>query len=518
MRRETVVGQTAHGPVAGRRVGDALSFHGVRYGAPPVGASRFLPPSPPAAWSKPADAGEAGPSARQLPVPQNTEPFFSWYSAVDETSEDCLFLNIHTPALDNRRRPVLFWIHGGGWREYSGNAPGFDGALLAAREDVVVIRVNHRLGVFGYLSLASEGERFASSANAGLLDLVLALEWTKANVASFGGDPENVTIFGQSGGASKVAALSSMPRARGLFHKAIIQSSGGGLELATQEEAERLAAQFKRALGNDAISARELQALSADQLLAGFAKARGPFRGTIDHLHLLSHPLAPGTGGGAAAAGVPMLIGYTSEETTYYLHDRPEVFQIDHATARSRAIRFVGETGDASVSIVDRFAEAYPELSACGLLVRISTDFQFARNNGELARRQSINNENANVFMYRFSYPSGLKNVPLGAPHTSELPYIFGTLDVASGHIGHSNTHWDCSQMMMGTWTEFARTGDPNNALLPYWPSYSPRTEFLMDLQLSPSVRALDERSALRIFEGLPFAGYGTSRSLLYKD
>ena len=189
-----------------------------------------------------------GASAPQSPAPENEDPFFSWYSAIQPISEDCLFLNVFTPGLGAGARPVMVWIHGGGWREFSGTAPGFDGSALARAQDVVVVTVNHRLGVFGYLQIEGD-ERFAGAGNAGLLDLVEAVRWVRDNAEAFGGDPGNVTVFGESGGASKIAALLAMRAASGLFHKAIVQSSAGGLRLASPEEAGRQASRLARALG-----------------------------------------------------------------------------------------------------------------------------------------------------------------------------------------------------------------------------------------------------------------------------
>src|SRR6516165_6182733 len=202
--------ETANGKVRGFTDNGVRVFRGVRYADTTAGDNRFLPPQPPKKWADIQDALIWGASAPQLPVPENTDAFYSWYSAIQPISEDCLFLNVFTPGTDDTGRPVMVWIHGGGWREFSGTAPGFDGTNLARAQDVVVVTVNHRLNLFGYLQLEGSDERFLDAGNAGLLDLVMALSWVRHNIVAFGGDPDNVTIFGESGGASKIAAILAM--------------------------------------------------------------------------------------------------------------------------------------------------------------------------------------------------------------------------------------------------------------------------------------------------------------------
>jgi para-nitrobenzyl esterase len=510
----TTVAHTTLGPVVGHTKHRALSFTGVRFGAPTGGANRFLPPKKPERWVEPKSALAPAPSAPQLVRAENFDPFYSWYSAVGQMDEDCLFLNVYTPALnDGRRRPVLVWIHGGGWREFSGNAPGFDGSRLAAEEDVIVVSINHRLGVFGFLSLPDDQPEFADSANAGLLDIVFALEWIAENAPNFGGDPNNVTVFGQSGGASKVVALASMPAAHGLFHKAFVQSSGGGLELARQDEAAKYARDFKCALGHEEWTGRDLQNLSTQQILDAYAKAPGAFRGTIDRRSLHSDPLAPVSVDKATPLGIPMLFGFTSTEATYYFRHYPDVFSIDRETAYPRLLQFlaIGEKGKA---VVDRFFELYPALSPGDLLIRLTTDYQFTRNNVELALRQA-RNAPSSTFLYRFDYPSTIEDGRHGAPHTSELPYIFGTLEEAVGLIGVSPKHRDMSRIMMRCWAEFARHGNPNNVFVPEWQPFEASQLRMMVLDLVPRAEELNQKAAIEAFSGLPFAGYHNSRAAL---
>ena len=250
------VAETTNGKVRGMLLDGVAVFRGVRYGASTAGANRFLPPQPAAPWAGIRDATDWSCSAPQLTKPTYADPFYAWYAAIRDMSEDCLFLNVFTPGLDNGRRPVMVWLHGGGWGNFASSAPGFDGTNLARAQDVVVVSMNHRLNVFGFLQLDKSHERFADSGSAGVLDLVMALRWVRDNAATFGGDPANVTIFGQSGGAAKTAALLAMPAAKGLFHKAIVQSTSGGLRIAGREEAARMAADLGKAMELNALRRR----------------------------------------------------------------------------------------------------------------------------------------------------------------------------------------------------------------------------------------------------------------------
>jgi para-nitrobenzyl esterase len=295
---------------------NGVVFKGVRYADATGRDNRFMPPRAPEKWAGVRDAVAWGASAPQLPVSESLDPFYARYSAIQPTSEDCLFLNVFTPGVGEGARPVMVWIHGGGWREFAGTAPGFDGTNLARAQDVVVVTVNLRLSAFGYLELQGSDERFADSGNAGLLDLVMALAWVRENASAFGGDPGNVTIFGESGGASKIAAILAMPAAKGLFHKAILQSSAGGMRLASREDAasHAMALALAKVLGWDWLDGNKLQKLSMETILAALRTATGPFRGMIDGRNFNADPYhltAP-----MISADVPVMAGCTNTEST----------------------------------------------------------------------------------------------------------------------------------------------------------------------------------------------------------
>ena len=269
------IAETTAGRIEGTLTDGIATFKGVPYAAPPVGTLRFRPPQPPEPWTDVRETREYGPSCPQppdRPMGWNGEP------SVDE---DCLYLNVWTPAIDDRERPVMVWIHGGGYAIGSGSWPLYDGTKLARRGDVVVVTVNHRLGPLGYLHLADAlGEEFATSGNNGQLDLICALEWVRDNIASFGGDPGNVTIFGQSGGGGKVTTLMAMPAARGLFHKAVAMS-GSFIATSTRESAKQLATLVMKELALGSADVAKLHTVSMNALLeAGMAaqQKQSPFR------------------------------------------------------------------------------------------------------------------------------------------------------------------------------------------------------------------------------------------------
>lgn len=258
---------TSNGPVRGYHEDGLKVFKGLRYGAPPTGTGRFKPPSRPQAWSEVADAVAYGAPAIQsglVPGERRSSPGDPPAPDEPASSEDCLFLNVWTPGVDARKRPVMVWLHGGGFANGSGGAAMYDGGNLARRGDVATVTVNHRLNVFGYLHLGEVfGPQYAQSGVAGMLDIVQALEWVRDNIEAFGGDPANVTIFGESGGGWKVSLLMAMPGARGLFHKAIVQS-GPGLTAKPTKQADEIARKLLAAL--DVETPEDLAAVPTDVL------------------------------------------------------------------------------------------------------------------------------------------------------------------------------------------------------------------------------------------------------------
>lgn len=498
--------ETADGKVRGAVENGCYVFKGIRYGDSTAGANRFMPPQPPKKWAGIRDAISWGASAPQLPRPENYDPFYAWYSAIQPISEDCLFLNVFTPGLNDAKRPVMVWVHGGGWRELSGTAPGFNGTALARTEDVVVITLNHRLNAFGHLLLDVSDERFADSGNAGLLDIVMALTWVRENAAVFGGDSNNVTLFGESGGASKIAAILGMRAAKGLFHKAIMQSSGGGLRLASGGEAAREAATLAKVLGRAKLSGAELQNIPMEDLLA--ATSGGTFRGMIDGRNFESDLY--GSEGPSVSIHVPAMVGCTNTETTYHLRADPMNFTLRHSDVRKRLIRFLDVEGARIDTIIDAYRTFYPDYGPSDILIMITSDYMFKRTAFRLAALQAAAAV-APVYAYIFGRETPIDGGRMRSPHTSEVPFIFGTTSAAEAHIGRGSDIQPMTECMMGTWASFARHGDPTNPTVPEWTPFKESDRRTMVLNVESELVVDPGGSARAALDELPYYGYSHS-------
>ena len=361
----TDVVSTSNGPVRGYREGGLSIFKGVRYAAAPVGKLRFAPPQRPPVWSEVVDTVSLGAPAIQVGIPPGE--ITGGRSAGDPpapgqpgTDEDCLVLNVWTPkAARGGKRPVMVWLHGGGYANGSGGADMYDGEALARRGDVVMVTVNHRLNVFGYLHLGDLGGH-PSSGEAGMLDIVLVLEWVRDNIARFGGDPGNVTIFGESGGGMKVSLLMAMPAAAGLFHRAIIQS-GPGLRAASREAATRNAQALLDKLGIKAGELGKLETLSATQIqdAAAAITPTGPMGGfgpCVDGVALPRDPFTPDAP--AISKDVPVLIGTNKDEATLFLFADP---RFGEYTEEDLAKRSKQAAGDKAEALVAELRKAFPD-------------------------------------------------------------------------------------------------------------------------------------------------------------
>lgn len=444
---EILVSTTA-GRLRGTDQDGIAVFKGVPYAAPPVGERRFRPPAPVEPWDGTRDALAYGPSC-----PQPTQRPAGW-SQEERESEDCLYLNVWTPdASTARSRPVMVWIHGGGYAIGSGSWPLYDGAALARRGDVVVVTVNHRLGPLGYLHLDGlvEGGGFEASGNNGMLDLVAVLEWVRDEIAAFGGDPRNVTIFGESGGGAKVSVLLTMPSARGLFHRAAIQS-GPGLRVTKPARATELARKLLDELGaTDDPSV--LWTLPAERFVeAGAVVGRMGFSPVLDGSVIPSHPgdaLADGT-----AADVPVLIGCNRDESAGML---PK--ELDDDGLRGR-LAVYGE--DHVEEILSVYRGLFPEASNVDILSFVSTDARMRYGSIRLAELKGKGTASP-VFQYFFTYELGGR-----AGHGYEIAFVFDNL----GHT--SPTRAALAEQMSEAWLAFARDGDPGHAGMPKWPPFSP--------------------------------------------
>lgn len=433
---------TASGPIEGRTTATGWAYLGIPYAAPPVGADRFRPPRPAPAWSGVRDATAYGPAAAQ-PVDHLLAAMFGL--PVFPTDEDCLTLNVWTPDPAGRR-PVLVWLHGGGFVTGSGRDPVFDATRLTGRRDVVVVTINYRLGAFGFLHLADVfGEEYAGSGNLGLLDQAAALAWVRDNIAAFGGDPDNVTLFGQSAGAMSVTALMTMPAAKGLFHKAVVQSGNAGA-VTSRERATGVTRRLLKLVGAD--SAEELAAVStaavveAQAALTAELQAEGamPFMPVIDGVVLARSPIEAIRDG--VAAEIPLIAGATAEESRLFL--------------------LMG--GEASAAL---------------------DEYMFQRPMFELAAAQALHTRK--VWLYRFRWRSTARDGGLGACHSLDLPFVFDNLGQPGvAEFTGAEAPQALADAMGEAWASFARVGEPGLE----WPEFDgdERRMLLFDAELRVGV------------------------------
>lgn len=475
--------ETASGRVRGFTSDGVHAFKGIPYGASTAGANRFMPPAKPEAWTGVREATVyAGRSPQAAAPPQRPELATVWGPADTlPVGEECLTLHVWTPGLDNARRPVMVWLHGGAFSWGSANSPRYDSTRLARRNDVVVVAVNHRLNIFGHLDLSQiGGERFAQSGNAGVLDLVLALEWVRDHAARFGGDPGNVTIFGQSGGGGKVSALLAMPSARGLFHKAIIQS-GASVRFAERERTIRLAEAVLKHLGLRGDQIGALQALPLERLQAAVAPAQATlprpryplldrynFGPVIDGDLLPRHPFDPAAP--AVSDDVPLMIGDTKDETAIYFAPDDAVWN-NALTEDELRKRVAAVAGNAADDLLTYYKRRDPAASPSDRLITMTSASNFAVRSVLLAERKAARGRTP-VWKYRFDWETPAFGGRLKASHSVEVPFVFDTLHVI-GEAHRKPGAQALADRVSKTWATFARTGDPANAGPPAWPAYT---------------------------------------------
>jgi para-nitrobenzyl esterase len=472
------VAETRYGKVRGLLNEGINIFKGVPYGAPTSGANRFRKPRPPEPWSGVRDA-VAYPNMAPQPPSRIGGLFASWTDPTT-VSEDCLGLNVWTPALrDSGRRPVMVWFHGGDYASNSGSRSVFDGTRLARRGDVVVVTVNHRLNAFGFMYLGALLPELADAANAGMLDLVQALEWVRDNIAEFGGDPANVTIFGQSGGGGKVATMMAMPAGKGLFHRAIIQSGSyarnAHLEAMTPDTATKHAHTLLAALDLAADDARKLLELPMERLIEGVAKAaqakeRAVWRPVADGKNLPAGPSWPSAP--EVSADVPLMIGSTATEMSMLMGTfRPDLFDLDDAGLRKRlSIWFAPEKME---DVIAAFREKDPNATPGRLYFDIATAVVFRRGAWRHADLKAAQGA-APVYLYEIDWMTPVDGGKWGSPHSVEHPFVFDNVALSASMVGTSQAEpQKLADQISPTWIAFARTGNPNNSAIPHWPAYT---------------------------------------------
>lgn len=478
------VAQTANGKVAGYIQDGVTIFKGIPYAK----ANRFEAPVQADSWEGIRSCRQYGPvspqGARSGWANDEIAFAFNWNDGVQ--GEDCLRLNVWTPALDSRKRPVMVWLHGGGYSAGSGQElPSYDGTSLAFAEDVVVVSINHRLNVLGFLDLSAYGEKYAKSANAGLLDIVASLKWVRDNIAAFGGDPSNVTIFGQSGGGGKVTTLLATPCAKGLFHKAIVQS-GSMLRTMESKYSRKIGIATVSNLGLDASSIDKISEVPYGELLAAGEKAIAQVKAeadrdgvasfifgwapTVDGAVLPSQPFDPQAP--AISADIPMIIGTTRHEfsmTTY-------VPALRNA-GREEVIGILkGRYGEGTERFLELFAKAYPGSKPADML---DADFVFRPSAIEQALRKSLQGA-APVYMYMFNWESPVLDGILRSTHCMEIPFVFNNADRHASMTGGGAQAMELASKMSHCWAEFARCGKPSAEGLPEWEPFEAEKRAVM--------------------------------------
>jgi para-nitrobenzyl esterase len=508
-----IVAETTAGKVRGTLIEGVQAYKSVPYGASTAGANRFLPPGKPAAWAGVRDATAYTSRAPQAGLRAATRPELANFSGATDNAaetEDCLTLNVWTPGQAGKR-PVMVWLHGGAFSYGSANSDRQQGSRLCNRGDVVVVTVNHRLNIFAHLNLAEIwGPEYARSGNAGVLDLVAALEWVRDNIAAFGGDPGNVTIFGESGGGGKVSTLMTMPMARGLFHKAIIQS-GAAVILGTPARSGKLADIVLRLLGIGRADLGKLQAVPAGELLRVIAPAikelgpaehalfdRYPFGPVVDGDVLPRHPFDPDAS--PVSADIPLLIGDMKNEMTSFTATVDAIWNrtLTEAQARDRLFAIAGRHTD---GVIETYRRLYPRSNPAQRFLAATTDSNFRVRSLAVAQRKAAQKQ-APVWMYSFEWETPLFDGRLGAPHALDVPFCFDTIDLTNA-TDLSPGAKKVAATMASTWVAFARSGNPDNESIPHWPAYNATERPTLLLDVEPRVENDLRGEARRLWQDI---------------
>jgi len=484
--------ETTSGTVRGIANTGIRAFRGIPYGADTSGANRFMPPRKPAPWMGVRHAMSYGPISPQMPSGYRSDyaQLIAWdrHIGIGGMSEDCLTLNVWTPGVkDNGRRAVLVSFHGGGWATGSANGPMYDGGQLALLGDVVVVTVNHRLASLGYTHLISTGapEAFKHAGVCGVMDMVASLEWVRDNIASFGGDPSRVMIFGQSGGGSKTSTLLATPAAKGLFHRAAVQS-GSTLRIADEADAAKAADQFVKKLGLTRNRIADIQRLPWEQLLEAQAGINPGFTPVMNGAYLPHHPFDPSAP--PESRDVPLIISTTLEDAALRLTNW------DLNTAGLTALLNERYDGKAS-EILDLYRAAGPGKTPYLIQAQVFTDAQTRLRAITQAERKAAQG-GAGVWMYIWEWATPGFDGKLGAVHGHDVDASFNLYRNGICGSGRKEGRVMCTRLA-SSWIAFAKTGNPDNDAIPHWPAYETTKRATMTFDTNTRV-VDDPRGAIR--------------------
>jgi para-nitrobenzyl esterase len=509
--KNVAVTNTESGKVRGYIHHGIYTYKGIPYAM----AERFMPPSKPEPWDGVRSSTSWGPVAPLLlPTTEvQDEPEFVFDHDWGYTDEDCLVLNVWTPSIDDgRKRPVMFWMHGGGFTAGSSQElPSYDGENLSKNGDVVVVSVNHRLNVLGFLDLSAYGTKYSHSANNSMLDLVAALEWVKANISNFGGDPGNVTIFGQSGGGAKVNTLMAMPTAKGLFHKAINQSGAMRSGILEKEVTQQIAAETLTQLNLKPEQADSLQNIPFPELAAasskalniveekmeasgkpvmGFGLGWGPSRDGTDLPYQVNSDEAL-----ALSKHVPLLIGTVKNEFAPFANMR--FADVSDEDIMAHIKEQYKDKADAYISAVKK---AYPNDTEAKDLLDVDTMFR----PGAVAQANTKSSLEGGspVYMYLFTWQSPVFDGKYKALHCMELPFVFDNIEKCEQMTGGGKEAHELAGKMSGAWINFAKSGKPGHPGLPDWPAYNPENTATMHFDTKCEVKPQLDKELFQLVEG----------------
>lgn len=505
-RREHVV-QTAAGAIRGRGVPTGLVFQGIPYARPPSGVRRYRAPEQPAPWGGQRDATRFGRDCPQLRAGPFGGMLASFVSS-GPTGEDSLSLNVWTPAADDASRPVMVWIHGGAFLVGSGSVPMYDGAAFA-RDDVVLVTINYRLHALGFLHLDELFAEASGTGNLGILDQIAALEWVRDNIAAFGGDPQNVTIFGESAGAGSVGTLLGTPAADGLYRRAILQSGAASFELPAAT-ATRVAERVLKRAGVPPRSWAALWHVGARRIAMAAAHVWWrEARRLLGEDHVLKLAFLPVLDGvtrtrpaidrirDGERADIDVLVGTCADEYRAFVWGLPPVLRGMMPAAGIDAYFRGHRTTD---DVLGVYADSRPGLSARSVRAAIDGDHMFTIPALRLAEAQ--HDAGARTYMYRFTWPTPIRGGVLGACHGLDVPFVFDTLDRAGALWGRTPPQ-DLASAMHGAWVRFATTGDPGGGDLPDWPAYELEDRPVMEFGVRRRVAKDPRRSERLLWEGV---------------